>query len=221
MGKTDIDANDDSLMHPGLSWRSAQILVWHKGKMINSVWDGQGKTTEWEVEFKLDTWELTRYVENDIFPRNSWCVCVVVAGRERGGGCWGKGTIEWLYACFVEVFSFHTLMWYLPLGFQLIQSALPWSFPSLQPPSIRLTCLLSLFLHVAVWLPWKGDLKSPFFLFNESQPAACLEESAIYFLLLHLAEVSDLSLYLPLLWVLESHKDPTQKSFRWGREDIP
>ena len=40
------------------------------------------------------------------------CVCVA-AGLERGvggGACRGKGPIEWLYACFVEVFSFHTLM---------------------------------------------------------------------------------------------------------------
>lgn len=51
VGKTDMGANDDSVMCPGLSWRSAQILVWHRGKVINSVWDGQGKTTEW-VEFK-------------------------------------------------------------------------------------------------------------------------------------------------------------------------
>ena len=138
MGKTDTGANDDSVMCPGLPWRSAQILVWYRGKVINSVWDGQGKTTEWEVEFKLDTWELTSYVEKAIFPRNSWCVCVA-------GGCGGKGTIVQFYVCFVEVFSFHTLVWYLPLGFQLFQSALPWSFPLPQPPSIRLTCLLSLF----------------------------------------------------------------------------
>lgn len=155
MGKTDIGANDDSVMCPGLSWRSAQILVWHRGKVINSVWDGQGKTTEWEVEFKLDTWELTSYVEKDIFPRNSWCACVA-------GGCGGMGTIVRLYVCFVEVFSFPTLVWYLPLGFQLIQSALPWSFPSPQPASIRLTCLLSLFFSCGSLAALERRLEIPF-----------------------------------------------------------
>lgn len=83
------------------------------------------------------------------------CVCVV-------GSCGEKGTIEWLYACFVEVFSFHTSMWYLPLGCQLIQSALPWSFPSLQPPSIRLTCLLSLFLSCGSLAALERRLEIPF-----------------------------------------------------------
>lgn len=72
-------------------------------KVINSVWDAQGKTTEWEAEFKLDmeTHQVCR--EGLYFPGiPDVCVC--------SGELWGEGAIEWLYACFVEVFSFHTLM---------------------------------------------------------------------------------------------------------------